>query len=76
MSSTPALLPPESTLAALPRPQQADYASAVSEAFAPRESEGMPRMVLAEWSFGLIALRYALRPPPARRGQSGPGFRY
>ena len=36
-----------------PRPQQADYASAVSEAFAPRESEGMPRMVLAEAGTGV-----------------------
>jgi ATP-dependent DNA helicase DinG len=36
-----------------PRPQQADYASAVSETFAPREREGMPRMVLAEAGTGV-----------------------
>jgi ATP-dependent DNA helicase DinG len=36
-----------------PRPQQADYASAVSEAFAPREAEGAPHMVLAEAGTGV-----------------------
>ena len=34
----------------------------------------LPRMVVAEWSLGVFALRYALR-PPAIRGQSGAGFR-
>jgi glycosyltransferase involved in cell wall biosynthesis len=34
----------------------------------------LPRMVVAEWTLGLSALRYALRSPPIR-GQSGPGFR-
>lgn len=34
----------------------------------------LPRMVLAEWTLGLFALRYALR-PPSIRGQSGRGFR-
>lgn len=34
----------------------------------------LPRMVVAEWTLGLFALRYALRPPPLR-GQSGGGFR-
>lgn len=34
----------------------------------------LPRLVVAEWTLGLFALRYALR-PPAIRGQSGPGFR-
>jgi glycosyltransferase involved in cell wall biosynthesis len=34
----------------------------------------LPRMVVAEWTLGLFALRYALRPPPIR-GQGGPGFR-
>jgi ATP-dependent DNA helicase DinG len=35
------------------RPQQADYASAVSFAFAPREHEGEPRLVLAEAGTGV-----------------------
>ncbi len=35
------------------RPQQADYASAVTGAFAPREKEGAPRMVLAEAGTGV-----------------------
>ena len=35
------------------RPQQADYASAVSAAFAPRESEGEPNVVLAEAGTGV-----------------------
>jgi glycosyltransferase involved in cell wall biosynthesis len=34
----------------------------------------LPRMVVAEWSLALFAIRYALRPPPIR-GQSGAGFR-
>jgi glycosyltransferase involved in cell wall biosynthesis len=34
----------------------------------------LPRMVVAEWTLGLFALRYALR-PPAIRDQSGAGFR-
>lgn len=34
------------------RPSQADYASAVSEAFQPRQVEGEPRMVLAEAGTG------------------------
>ena len=34
------------------RPTQADYASAVSEAFQPREAEGEPRLVLAEAGTG------------------------
>ncbi len=34
----------------------------------------LPRLVLAEWTLGASALRYALRPPPAR-GQRGSGFR-
>ncbi|MBA2742187.1 MAG: glycosyltransferase family 2 protein [Actinobacteria bacterium] len=33
-----------------------------------------PRLVVAEWTLGSSALRYALRPPPAR-GQQGSGFR-
>jgi ATP-dependent DNA helicase DinG len=36
-----------------PRPQQADYASAASEAFTPRQTEGMPRFVLAEAGTGV-----------------------
>jgi len=34
----------------------------------------LPRMVMAEWTLGLFALRYAVR-PPSIRGQSGRGFR-
>ena len=34
----------------------------------------LPRMVIAEWTLGLFALRYALRRPPVR-GQGGGGFR-
>jgi glycosyltransferase involved in cell wall biosynthesis len=34
----------------------------------------LPRLALAEWSLGVYAVRYALR-PPALRGQSGEGFR-
>ena len=34
----------------------------------------LPRLVLAEWTLGASAVRYALRPPPAR-GQEGGGFR-
>jgi ATP-dependent DNA helicase DinG len=34
------------------RPQQADYATAAAEAFAPREAEGAPRFVLAEAGTG------------------------
>ncbi len=34
----------------------------------------LPRLVLAEWTLGASALRYSLRPPPAR-GQRGSGFR-
>ena len=34
------------------RPQQADYASAVSQAFAPRETAGQPNLVLAEAGTG------------------------
>ena len=36
-----------------PRPSQADYASAVSAAFLPREHEDQPRMVLAEAGTGV-----------------------
>ena len=36
-----------------PRPQQADYASAVSQAFAPRDDAGEPRLVLAEAGTGV-----------------------
>ncbi len=36
-----------------PRPQQADYASAVSQAFMPRQEEGTPRAVLAEAGTGV-----------------------
>ncbi len=36
-----------------PRPQQADYASAVSQAFAPRAEAGAPNMVLAEAGTGV-----------------------
>ena len=36
-----------------PRPPQAEYASAVSEAFMPREIEGAPRVVLAEAGTGV-----------------------
>ena len=35
------------------RPQQADYASAVSQAFAPRQAKGEPTMVLAEAGTGV-----------------------
>lgn len=35
---------------------------------------GLPRMVVAEWTLGLSALRYVLRPPPIR-GQSWAGVR-
>src|SRR5690606_18925535 len=35
------------------RPQQADYASAVAEAFAPRAEPGVPNMVLAEAGTGV-----------------------
>lgn len=35
------------------RPQQSDYASAASAAFAPREAEGEPRLVLAEAGTGV-----------------------
>lgn len=34
----------------------------------------LPRMVLAEWTLGASAVRYALRRPPVR-GQRGAGFR-
>ncbi|MGH3062348.1 MAG: hypothetical protein ACRDNA_13165, partial [Gaiellaceae bacterium] len=34
----------------------------------------LPRMVVAEWTLGLFAVRYALRRPPLR-GQSRGGFR-
>jgi hypothetical protein len=34
----------------------------------------LPRMILAEWTLGLSALRHALRPPRIR-GQAGGGFR-
>ena len=34
----------------------------------------LPRLVVAEWTLGASALRYALRPPPIR-GQKGGGFR-
>lgn len=33
----------------------------------------LPRLIVAEWLLGADAVRYAVRPPPAR-GQSGPGF--
>ena len=36
-----------------PRPQQADYASAVSQAFAPRAEAGAPNLVLAEAGTGV-----------------------
>jgi ATP-dependent DNA helicase DinG len=36
-----------------PRPQQADYASAVSHAFLPRQAEDTPRLVLAEAGTGV-----------------------
>jgi len=36
-----------------PRPQQADYASAASQAFAPREDEDAPHVVLAEAGTGV-----------------------
>ncbi len=36
-----------------PRPQQADYASAVSTAFTPRDVEGTPKVVLAEAGTGV-----------------------
>ena len=36
-----------------PRPSQADYASAVTEAFAPRDAAGAPRFVLAEAGTGV-----------------------
>jgi glycosyltransferase involved in cell wall biosynthesis len=34
----------------------------------------LPRLAVAEWTLGSSALRYALRPPPAR-GHHGSGFR-
>lgn len=34
----------------------------------------LPRLVVAEWTLGASAVRYALRPPPVR-GQRGSGFR-
>ena len=34
----------------------------------------LPRMIIAEWTLGLSAVRYALRRPPLR-GQTGLGFR-
>jgi glycosyltransferase involved in cell wall biosynthesis len=34
----------------------------------------LPRLVVAEWAMGASAVRYAVRPPPAR-GQEGQGFR-
>lgn len=34
----------------------------------------LPRLVVAEWTLGFSALRYAVR-KPAVRGQDGPGFR-
>jgi glycosyltransferase involved in cell wall biosynthesis len=34
----------------------------------------LPRLVVAEWTLGASATRYALRPPPIR-GQRGEGFR-
>jgi glycosyltransferase involved in cell wall biosynthesis len=34
----------------------------------------LPRLIVAEWMLGASAVRYALRPPPAR-GQAGRGFR-
>jgi hypothetical protein len=34
----------------------------------------LPRMILAEWTLGLSALRYCVRPPIVR-GQAGGGFR-
>lgn len=36
-----------------PRPEQADYASAVSQAFLPRAEEGVPRAVIAEAGTGV-----------------------
>lgn len=39
--------------AAEPRPQQADYASAVSTAFTPRDEQGVPNIVLAEAGTGV-----------------------
>ncbi len=36
-----------------PRPEQADYASAVSQAFLPRSEEGVPRVVIAEAGTGV-----------------------
>lgn len=36
-----------------PRPQQADYASAVSSAFTPRDEQGVPNVVLAEAGTGV-----------------------
>lgn len=39
--------------AAEPRPQQSDYASAVSAAFTPRDAEGVPHVVLAEAGTGV-----------------------
>ncbi len=34
----------------------------------------LPRLVIAEWTLGASAVRYAVRPPPIR-GQRGEGFR-
>ena len=36
--------------------------------------QNLPRLVVAEWTLGASATRYALFPPPAQ-GQSGTGFR-
>ena len=53
--------------AAEQRPAQADYASAVSEAFAPRLAEGSPHVVIAEAGTG-TGKTSATSPPP----RSGP----
>ncbi|MGH6954872.1 MAG: ATP-dependent DNA helicase, partial [Alphaproteobacteria bacterium] len=44
---------PETRSPVEPRPQQADYASAVTAAFTPRERRGVPRFVLAEAGTGV-----------------------
>ena len=34
-----------------------------------------PGSMLAEWAMGVSAMRYAVKPRPSLRGQSGQGFR-
>jgi glycosyltransferase involved in cell wall biosynthesis len=36
----------------------------------------LPRLIVAEWALGGAAVKYAVRPRPPLRGQTGSGFRY